>query len=74
MKTFEFASLRGKNFRIQGETVEQAYANLVEREKDEGTLWRLHDIHMVEHCIAHGWKEFKENHINPMPVAYREVS
>jgi hypothetical protein len=67
---YEFASLRGDNFIAEGNTPEDAYKNLVEQEKDEGTLWRLSDPYLVEHCIRRGWSRLGQN----PGVAYRVVN
>ena len=43
MTTYIFASLRGQDFEIEGSSPIDAWNNLCEREKDEGTLWRCFD-------------------------------
>lgn len=66
MKLYEFASLRGPNFFIHGINPQDAWEKLVEREKDNGTIWRCHDIYMVAHHLTIGF-------INLNGVAYREI-
>lgn len=51
MPKFVFASLRGDDFESEGENVFEAYRNLCEREKDNGTLWRLFDDSRIEKAI-----------------------
>jgi hypothetical protein len=41
MKTFLFASLRGDDFIVQGETAEEAWKNLVEVEKHNGNVLKV---------------------------------
>lgn len=43
MYTFKFASCRGADFTVQGDSPKDAYTRLVDREMENGTLWRLHD-------------------------------
>lgn len=43
MKKYLFASLRGDDFEIEGNTPEEAWQNLCEREKDNGSLWKTQD-------------------------------
>jgi hypothetical protein len=52
MNTFIFCSGRGKDFVIQGENAQDAWSNLVEREKDNGTLWRCHDVYCNKYAIT----------------------
>lgn len=67
---YEFASLRGDNFKSEAGTPEEAWLIICEREKDEGTLWRAFDQFLVESCIQKGWKTIFSD---GMLVAYREV-
>lgn len=42
-KIYIFASLRGSDFETEGDDPLGAWYSLVDREKDNGTLWRCHD-------------------------------
>lgn len=70
MNMYEFASLRGKNFRAQGNTPEEAYQKLCEMYKDDGVLWRMSDGHMVKECVKRGWSRLGEN----PGVAYKVIN
>lgn len=43
MNTYLIASLRGKDFKIKGDSPEDAWMNLFEQEYDNGSLWKTHD-------------------------------
>ena len=45
MKTFQFASVRGNDFVSTGKDVNEAWENLVKKEKDNGSLWKTSDAH-----------------------------
>ena len=56
MNHYTFASCRGRNFEIAGNTPKEAWEKLVEREKDNGTLWRASDPYMVKELTNKDWK------------------
>lgn len=72
MKTFEFASLRGDDFIAHGETAEEAWKNLVDAEKDNGSIWKTSDP-LRNKCAVElqGFSLMEsENFYSP---AYREI-
>lgn len=70
---YEFCSLRGNNFRAEGNTPEEAWENLVEQEKNEGSLWRCNDYHCNRHAVQNGRFKCLISNDYWQPV-YREVS
>lgn len=53
MPVYIFASVRGKDFEIEGNDPFDAYRSLQHREKDKGTLWRLVDEYRNRHAVLH---------------------
>jgi hypothetical protein len=51
MKKFTFASVRGEDFVVFEENIENAFKNLCEEEKDNGVLWRLFDFYRNSYAI-----------------------
>lgn len=51
MKKFMIASVRGKDFEIEGTDFANAWQNLCEREKDNGSLWKAMDSHRVKAAV-----------------------
>jgi hypothetical protein len=70
MQTYVFASLRSPDFKITASSPEEAYQLLVEQEKENGSLWKLHDQYMVNYCIQNGWKSLS---ISGSPIAYKII-
>jgi hypothetical protein len=76
MKTYLFASLRGDDFEIQGESPEDAWRNLVEKEKDNGSLWKTSDVMRNKYAVRHeGFSklEFPNKTWVSSWVAYKEL-
>lgn len=71
MKTYIFASCRGSDFKVQGNSAAHAWNNLVDIEAENGRLWRCHEPNRVRWCLANGWKKLSFG--NGMPVAYMEI-
>lgn len=72
MNTYIFASLRGNDFTSEGKDVSDAYKNLCDKEKDNGSLWKLSDIHRNKTAVEkQGFKYFKLEYGNS--VAYKQV-
>lgn len=67
IKKYLFASLRGKDFEIEGATPQEAWENLVEREKDSGSLWKAFDP------VRNGFAVEKQGFEKLGEVAYKEV-
>lgn len=66
-KKYLFASLRGEDFEIEGATPQEAWENLVEREKDSGSLWKAFDPVRNRFAVEmQGFEKLGE-------VAYKEV-
>ena len=72
MNHYTFASCRGPDFEIDGENPQEAWEKLVEREKDNGTIWRASDPYMVQALIKEGWKQLLS--IGGSGVAYKEIT
>jgi len=51
MPIYQFKSLHGTDFFIEGDSPSDAYNNLCNREADNGTLWLLHDIYRNRHAV-----------------------
>lgn len=66
MKLFIFASVRGADFQSFGKDVHEAYKNLVEKEKHNGSLWKLQDKIRNQWCFDNGWR-------NLNGIAYKEI-
>jgi hypothetical protein len=69
---YEFQSVRGKNFLVEGDNPQQAWRNLVNREKDNGTLWRCSDSYCNQYAVEHCGFTYldSDNHYSPV---YKEV-
>lgn len=71
MNRYKFASVRGADFEAQGETPCDAFENLLQQEKDNGSLWRLHDPLRIKTAIAkEGFSMLK---CNGYSAAYKEI-
>lgn len=66
-----FASSRGPDFESEGNSSQDAYRKLLEKEKYSGTLWRLSDPHRLKFAIKHqGFKLLAEANNQ---VAFKEL-
>ena len=66
-KKYLFASCRGEDFEVEGDTPEDAWSRLVGREFGNGTLRRAFDTARNEFAIkSQGFKKMGE-------VAYKEI-
>ena len=71
MAIYEFASLRGNSFVIEGNDAEGAWKNLCLREKENGSLWKTSDIYCnIAHVNKLGFSFLDEN--KKMP-AYKRI-
>lgn len=67
MKTYVFASCRGNDFVIQGDAPEEAWKALVQREMDNGNLWRCNDSYRNEFaCENEGFLKLGLNYSAPV--------
>lgn len=48
---YRFASLRGPDFESIGTSPKDALCNLLNRIKDDGTVWRMHDEYRNMHAV-----------------------
>lgn len=72
MNTYEFASLRGNNFIIDGYTPNDAWNRLVERERDNGSLWKTSDKYCNQAHVNNFGFSFLDN--NPDFPAYKQLN
>ena len=73
MKNYLFASLLGDNFKINGENPWDAWFNLVQREKNNGTLWRVSDEFRNEEAVEKEGFTFLDGEGNAGTPAYKEI-
>lgn len=73
MKLFLFASLRGNNFKVTGNDVNDAWNKLCEREKDSGNMWKTSDP--TRNICAVAFEGFTYIDVNnPSAGAYKEIT
>lgn len=73
MNRYFIASLRGSDFVAEGNTPEEAWENLCEKEKDNGSLWKTGDSHRNKTAVAtEGFTFFDPN--DPTKGAYKKIS
>ena len=70
MKTYLFASLFGVDFKIQGTSPENAWQNLVEREKETGSIWKTSDWTRNKTAVEKQGFSF----LTPNGPAYKQIS
>ena len=72
MAKYKFASLRGSDFVIEGDTPQDAWNNLCEREKNNGSLWKTQDRFRNKNAV-HKQKFKYLDSKNPTSPAYIEI-
>lgn len=71
MNTYIFASLRGSDFIAYGETPEIAYQNLCDEERENGSLWKLFDVHRNQCAVNKQGFSYLDN--DGDSVAYKQL-
>lgn len=72
MPKYLIASVRGKDFEAEGNSPEEAWLNLCEAEKDNGSLWRTKDIYRNQKAVKlEGFTWFDAN--NPIKGAWKLI-
>lgn len=72
MAKYKFASLRGSDFVIEGDTPQDAWNKLCEREKDNGSLWKTQDLFRNKNAVQKNKYKYL-NSKDPNSPAYIEV-
>ena len=72
MAKYLIASVRGKDFEVEGDTPEEALLNLYKTEKDNGSLWKTKDIYRNQKAVKNqGFTWFDPN--DPMKGVWKLV-
>lgn len=72
MNTYLIASVRGNDFLAEGNTPDQAWSNLCDKEKDNGSLWKTSDSHRNKTAVLkQGFTFFDAS--DPSKGAYKKI-
>lgn len=72
MNAYFIASVRGNDFLAEGNTPDQAWRNLCDKEKDNGSLWKTSDSYRNKTAVLkQGFTFFDVT--NPSKGAYKKI-
>lgn len=73
-KMYAFASLRGDDFVISGDDPEEAWFNLCEREKNNGSLWKTSCEHRNAAAVDQEGFSYLFLNKSSSAVAYKQLT
>lgn len=73
-KMYVFASLRDQDFMIEGNDPKDAWLRLVEREKDNGSLWKTSDAYRNKCAVVKQGFSYLYPERGANSCAYKEIT